>query len=202
MDVVKIGLLGGTFDPIHNGHLHLAQAAYETLTLKAVLFIPAGDPPHKQHTQITPVHHRLKMLELATENQDHFVISRVDLDRPGPHFTIDTVSLIRQQYQLSSDQCYFIIGSDSLVDLPTWYEPEILIKRCRLAIIHRPNYNPNLTHLSDNISNLSERLSWVETTELDISSTQIRQYIRHGEAIKDSVPLPVQDYISRHQLYK
>ena len=144
---LRLGIFGGTFDPIHHGHLVAAEAARHRLALDRVLFVPAGRPPHKPDRPIADAGHRLRMLELAIAAKTYFAISHVDLERPGPHYTTDTVQLLRHQYNLSPDECFFIIGGDSLVDLPTWYHASELITLCRLAVSHRPGYRPsNFAH--------------------------------------------------------
>ncbi|MCK6630688.1 MAG: nicotinate (nicotinamide) nucleotide adenylyltransferase, partial [Anaerolineae bacterium] len=144
---MKLGFLGGTFDPIHLGHLLMAEMAWEGLGLSQVLFVPAGDPPHKQGQAKTPAIHRVAMVERAIAGNPHFALSRVDLERPGPHYTTDTVRLIRAQHNLSAEACFLIIGGDSLVELPTWHHTLELITLCRLAVIGRPGYRPDLTEL-------------------------------------------------------
>ena len=114
---LQLGILGGTFDPIHVGHLLIAEIARETLGLDRVLFVPAAEPPHKQGLRKTAAHHRRRMVELAIAGNTFFELCLFDLERPGPHYSIDTVRGIRAQHQLSADACYFIIGSDSLGDL-------------------------------------------------------------------------------------
>ena len=107
MDVVRLGVLGGTFDPIHNGHLGLAEAAYAQLALGRILFVPAAEPPHKQGRRITAVEHRLKMVELAVQGHPHFEVSRVDIDRPGPHYSVDMIVRLRATYHVAAEDCFF-----------------------------------------------------------------------------------------------
>ena len=202
MGLVKLGILGGTFDPVHNGHLQIARAAYDALNLSQVLFVPAGDPPHKQGRPITEAKHRLRMLELALSCRPQFAVSTVDLDRPGPHYTVDTVALLRSSYELSNIGCYFIIGSDSLVELPTWHNPAGLLSLCKLAVIYRPGYLPDLAQLQQQLPDLPDRVVWVEMPAIPISATQIRTQLACGKTSLSAIPAPVQKYIQAHSLYR
>jgi nicotinate-nucleotide adenylyltransferase len=169
--------------------------------LARVLFMPAGDPPHKQQLQKSRADHRRRMVALAIADNPFFALDSVDLDRPGPHYTIDTIQLIRSQYDLAADDCFFIIGSDSLHDLPTWHRPDKLVTLCRLAIACRPGYQPDVTALEKLIPGLAGRLDWVETPLFDVSSTLIRAKVAQGRTIRYHVPDQVAHYIEAHQLY-
>jgi nicotinate-nucleotide adenylyltransferase len=199
---MKLGLLGGTFDPIHLGHLLMAETALDGLGLSQVLFVPAGDPPHKQDLAKTPARHRVAMVERAIAGHPCFALSRVDLERPGPHFTTDTVRLIRRQYQLSAEACFLIVGGDSLVELPTWHSAPELVTLCRLAVAHRPGYRPDLAELEAVISALSARLDWVEMPLIGVSASDIRARVRAGRSIRYQVAEPVREYIEQNQLYR
>jgi nicotinate-nucleotide adenylyltransferase len=199
---MKLGILGGTFDPIHLGHLLLAEMAWETLGLQRVLFAPAGESPLKQDISKTPAHHRRAMVELAIASNSHFELSLVDLERPGPHYTTDTVRLIRSRYDLSADECFFIVGGDSLMSLPLWYNSEELITLCRLAVSHRPGYQPDLTALEERIPGLSTRLDWVEMPALDLVASEIRARVRAGQSIRYQVTDSVGEYIKQYKLYR
>jgi len=144
---MKLGLFGGTFDPIHVGHLLLAEMTREALELDQILFVPAGDPPHKREIKKSGATHRRQMVELAIAGNPNFKLCPADLERPGPHYSTDTVQLIRDRYNLAANHCFFIIGGDSLTELPTWHRPEQLIRLCRLAVVHRPGYRPQLDQL-------------------------------------------------------
>ncbi|MBE7470716.1 MAG: nicotinate (nicotinamide) nucleotide adenylyltransferase [Anaerolineae bacterium] len=199
---MKLGFLGGTFDPIHLGHLLMAETAWEGLGLSQVLFVPAGDPPHKQGQAKTPAVHRVAMVERAIAGNPHFALSRVDLERPGPHYTTDTVRLIRAQYHLSAEACFLIIGGDSLVDLPTWHDAPELITLCRLAVIGRPGYRPDLTELEAAVPGLSARLDWVDMPPTGVSSRDIRARVRAGRSIRYQVTESVRAYIEQQRLYQ
>src|SRR6266568_5492849 len=132
----RVGLMGGTFDPVHYGHLVVAEEVYAALDLAEMLFVPAGQPPHKPNRVVTGAQHRLAMLEFAIAGNPHFSISRVDLDRPGPSYTVETLRLLRKQWGRA---LYFIIGWDSLEELTTWYNPSgILEQLAYLVAVHRP----------------------------------------------------------------
>jgi nicotinate-nucleotide adenylyltransferase len=198
---MRLGILGGTFDPIHLGHLLIAELARESLSLERVLFTPAGDPPHKQDQQKTAAHHRRQMVALAIEDNPYFELNTLDLERPGPNYSVDTIRQIRAHYDLPADDCFFIIGGDSLADLPTWHKPDVLIKLCRLAVIHRPGYRPDVSHLEAVIPGLKARLDWVETPAFELSSSLLRSKIRAGHTIRYQIPDKVIAYIERHRLY-
>jgi nicotinate-nucleotide adenylyltransferase len=199
---MKIGILGGTFDPIHLGHLLMAELAREELGLNQVLFVPAGDPPHKQDVEKTSAFHRRAMVERAIADNPHLTLSLVDLERSGPHYTTDTVRLIWAQFALSTDDCFLIIGGDSLVDLPTWHNAAELVTLCRLAVAHRPGFRPDLTHLEATIPGLSARLDWVEMPLIGVSSSDIRARVKAGQSIRYQVAEEVREYIEQHGLYQ
>jgi nicotinate-nucleotide adenylyltransferase len=199
---MKIGILGGTFDPIHLGHLLMAELAREELGLSQVLFVPAGDPPHKQDVEKTSAFHRRAMVERAIADNPHLTLSLVDLERSGPHYTTDTVRLIWAQFALSTDDCFLIIGGDSLVDLPTWHNAAELVTLCRLAVAHRPGFRPDLTHLEATIPGLSARLDWVEMPLIGVSSSDIRARVKAGQSIRYQVAEEVREYIEQHGLYQ
>jgi nicotinate-nucleotide adenylyltransferase len=137
---LQLGILGGTFDPIHFGHLLAAEEVRVAMCLGRVLFAPAGDPPHKQGQAILPVAHRLRMVRLAIADNPDFETSGVDIDRSGPHYSVDTVRLIRKEWGTNADETHFIMGVDSLAHLLTWRRPDQLIELCRLAVVARPGY--------------------------------------------------------------
>jgi len=198
---MKVGILGGTFDPIHLGHLLLAETAREMLALQRVLFVPAGDPPHKQAAPKTPARHRQAMVELAIAGHSCFELSLIDLERPGPHYTTDTVRLLRHQHNLSPDECFFIIGSDSLVDLPTWHNAPELMSLCHLAVSHRPGYQPDLGSLEEKLPGLSNRMDWVEMPVLGLEASAIRERVQAGRSIRYQVTDSVREYIDTNKLY-
>jgi nicotinate-nucleotide adenylyltransferase len=197
--VTRLGILGGTFDPPHFGHLRLAEAALTQLALDTVLFAPAGVQPLKQEERSSTPEQRARMVELAIADQAHFALSRVDLDRPGPHYTVDLLTIIRQQYPDAA--LWFIMGEDSLSDLLRWRDPARLIQLARLAVLRRPGYEPDWPALDRDLPDLRARIDWIEHAEIDISATAIRQRIQRGLSITVLAPSRVIDYIRRHHLY-
>jgi nicotinate-nucleotide adenylyltransferase len=198
----KTGVLGGTFDPIHNGHLWLAEAVRDSLALNKVLFVPAGEPPHKRGRRIAPASHRAQMVALALKDHPHFEMSRIDLDRPGPHYSVDMLTRLRADYQLSADDCFFIIGADSLIDLPIWHSAQQLLELCRLAVAHRPGYQPDLSDLKAQLPRLPQRIVWIELPGIPISATALRAAVAQGESIDALTPPAVVRYIRQMGLYK
>jgi nicotinate-nucleotide adenylyltransferase len=199
---LRLGILGGTFDPIHFGHLLAAEEARVTLRLERVLFAPAGIPPHKQELSILPVAHRLAMVRLAIADNPAFAVTTVDIDRPGPHYTVDMVRLLRDEWGTSTDQTFFIMGADSLADLPTWHQPAQLVELCRLAVVARPGYRPDLAKLEAVLPDLSRRLDWAEMPVLGISSSDLQHRVREGRSIRYQVPAAVAQYVAEHGLYR
>jgi nicotinate-nucleotide adenylyltransferase len=197
----RIGILGGTFDPIHLGHLLLAEEARSQLQLDGVYFVPAGDPPHKQERVITPVEHRIRMAELATATADCFWVSRVDADRPGPHFTSDMIPLLQAELGPAA-QLYFLIGSDSLRDLPTWRNPESLLDHCRLVALTRPESEPDWAVLEGVFPGVRDCVTLLRMPLLEISSSDLRARVGAGQPIRYQVPCAVEAYIHKHRLYQ
>ena len=196
----RIGILGGTFDPPHVGHLILAQHALDALGLSTLLFVPAANPPHKQQEAKTPVEHRIAMLSRAIMDNAAFAISRVDVDRPGPHYSVDMVRLV--QLEFPDAELYFIMGGDSLRDLPKWYQPQAFIRLCRIAVMRRPQSIISPAMHQDTLPELAERLTIVDAPLIDISSTAIVARSAAGLSIRYLVPDAVIAYIQDHQLYR
>ena len=199
---MRLGILGGTFDPIHFGHLLAGEEARVALRLDRVLFAPAGDPPHKQGNSILPVAHRLAMVRLAIADNPAFAITTVDVDRPGPHYTVDMVRLLRDEWGTSTDETFFIMGADSLAHLLTWHQPARLIQLCRLAVVARPGYRADLGELEAALPGLNQRLDWVEIPVLGISSSDLQRRVREGRSIRYQVPAGVAQYVAEHRLYR
>jgi nicotinate-nucleotide adenylyltransferase len=196
-----LGILGGTFDPVHLGHVLMGEAARQSLDLQRVLFVPAGDPPHKQQDVSTPARHRRAMVELAIADNPHFELCPVDLERAGPHYSTDTVRLIRTRYELAADDCFFIIGGDSLQDLPKWRQPDELVSLCRLAVIRRPGFRVDMMALAEQLPGINERLAWIDMPLIGIAASDIRARLRAGQSIRYQVAEQVREYIVAHQLY-
>jgi nicotinate-nucleotide adenylyltransferase len=198
---MRVGVLGGTFDPIHIGHLVSAEEAWVELKLERVVFIPAGLPPHKLDHVMSPVEHRLAMVELAIASNPHFAVSRIDIDRFGPCYTVDTIELLRDEWG-PGVKIYFIMGSDSLLDILTWHNPRRLIRLCRFAVVSRPGYQVDLDELDALLPGVASRVHMLNAPQLAISSTDIQRRVREGLSIKYQVPKAVEDYIYQHKLYQ
>jgi len=198
--ITRIGILGGTFDPPHFGHLAMAQAALTQLQLDTVLFAPVGVQPLKQDQPATAPEHRARMLELAIADQPRFVLSRADLNRPGPHYTVDLLAIIQQQYPEAA--LWFIMGEDSLGDLLRWRDPARLIQLACLAVLRRPSCQPDWPALDRELPELRSRLDWIEHAEIDISASDIRQRVQHDLPIDALVPLKVIEFIHTQHLYQ
>ncbi len=196
----RLGVLGGTFDPIHYGHLVAAQEARYQLALERVLFAPAAHPPHKPDEPLSKVHHRLRMVELAIEGREEFALSRVDVDRPGPHYTTDMLSLLQQAWGPGTE-FFFVAGSDSLADILKWYRPERIIQQAKLAVVRRPGIEVDIDALERELPGLSARVCWVEMPLLDISSTDLRERVRRGRPISFFLPPAVETYLLEQGLY-
>jgi nicotinate-nucleotide adenylyltransferase len=197
----RIGILGGTFDPIHIGHLILAEEAWFQLRLDCVYLAPAGDPPHKQGRRMAPVEDRVRMAELATADVDYTLVSRIDADRPGPHYTADLVRLLQQTTGPDTD-IYFLMGMDSLRDLPTWHEARWLVDHARLVALSRHDVELDWDTLERALPGVRSRVTILDMPELEIASHVIQQRVRNGQPIRHMVPRAVEAYIKKHGLYR
>ncbi|MFC1977763.1 nicotinate-nucleotide adenylyltransferase [Chloroflexota bacterium] len=198
---MNIGVLGGTFDPIHNGHIVVAEETRARLNLAEVLFIPAGQPWLKAGSPILAAEHRVQMVRLAIADEPYFKLSTVEIDRAGPSYTVDTITELQTRLG-AGDELYFILGWDSLAQLPQWRQPSRLGKMCRLVAVPRPGYPlPDLNSLEAIIPGLSRSLIVLDKPEIDIDATEIRKRVARGLSIRHLVPEPVDEYIRQHQLY-
>jgi nicotinate-nucleotide adenylyltransferase len=198
---MKIGLLGGTFDPIHVGHLTIAEEVRLKLDLNEVLFIPAGQPCLKGERSIAPGEHRLEMLKLAIGSNPRFKVSAIELRRAGPSYSVDTVSALRDELG-AEVELYFIVGFDALAELPIWKEPSRLLDMCQVVGVRRPGYAElDWRSLEQAIPGISSRVIVVDVPQIDISSTQIRKRVAKGLSIRHLVPEAVERYISENRLY-
>ncbi len=201
----RVGLLGGTFDPIHYGHLVIAEEVRTVLHLAEMVFAPAGHPPHKPGRIVTEAQHRLAMLELAIASNPHFTISLVDLERPGPSYTVETLQVLRQQWGAQT-AIYFVIGGDSLEDLLAWYDPAgILQQLTALVAVQRPGYEEAAGYrdtLEARLPGIKQRLIMVQAPQLDISATDLRRRVAEGRPIKYQTPEAVERYIIEYGLYR
>ena len=197
----RIGVIGGTFDPIHYGHLAAAEEARVRVNLEKVLFAVAGLPPHKLDEEVTPVEHRLAMVRLGISSNPDFELSRVDVDRSGPSYTVDTISILQEQWGQGTEM-FFILGIDSLVEVPTWHQPERLIQLCHLVAVARPGFEVDMPQLEDSVPGISSRVEIIGMPEVDISSSDLQRRVREGLPIRYQVPEDVERYIREHRLYQ
>jgi nicotinate-nucleotide adenylyltransferase len=198
--IKRIGIMGGTFDPIHLAHLFAAEEARFKFNLEKVIFVPCGVPAHKKPYEVTPAEHRYAMVLLATANNPYFEVSRIEIDREGPSYAIDTVMAFRQLYGEDAS-IYFITGADAVLEILTWKETDKLIRLCKFIAVTRPGYD--LSKISEVLG--EEYASAIEILQIpgmDISSTAIRQRVRNGEPIRYLVPEMVYHYIMQHKLYR
>jgi nicotinate-nucleotide adenylyltransferase len=196
----RLGILGGTFDPVHYGHLVAAQEACYQLELDQVLFVPAGMPPHKPARPVSTARHRLRMIELAIAGRPCFSLSRVDVDRPGPHYTADMLQLLKDEWGPGTT-LFFIEGADALGDILDWYQPQRIVELAEFAVVDRVGVELDLGRLEQHLPGLSARLHRVQMPLLDISSTDLRQRVREGRPISYLMPDEVMAYILEHELY-
>jgi nicotinate-nucleotide adenylyltransferase len=199
-----IGMLGGTFDPIHAGHLALARVALDQLRLDRILFVPAGRPPHKRGRPITSAADRLAMVELAIAGEPRFAVSRIEIDRPGPSYTADTVeALMAGPDGDRPPKLTVILSAESFADLPSWHEPARLLRIARIAVAPRPGHPPPTTAwLAQRLPGFAHRIDVLEGPHLDISASDIRARVAAGRPIHGLVTPPVAAYIEAHHLYR
>ena len=196
----RVGILGGTFDPIHVGHLIIAEEAYTQLKLERVLFVPSRVPWRKAGRELAEERDRLAMVRLAVAGNEAFCVSTVDLEREGPSYSVDTVREVVREL-LEETDLYFILGIDALMDLPYWREPGQLAELTRLVAVLRPGYNLAREQLERAIPRARERLVLLEVPEVGISSTEIRRRVVVGQSIRYWVPDAVAAYITERRLY-
>jgi len=198
---MNIGVLGGTFDPIHNGHLLLAEEVKTWLNLAGVIFVPAGQPYLKPEGPLASAEHRVEMVRLAIEGKRYFELSTMEIKRFGPSYTVETIAELRERIG-DEDELFLILGWDNLAELPKWHEPSQLISMCRLVAVSRPGYSrPKLKKLDAEIPGLSKRVEMLDKVKIDVSASGIRDRIAHGLSIRHLVPDKVNDYIKQHYLY-
>jgi nicotinate-nucleotide adenylyltransferase len=196
-----IGVFGGTFDPPHLGHLILAAEAYDQLGLDRLLWVLTPDPPHKQGQHISQAEVRLQLVHAAICDNPHFELSRIDLDRPGPHYAVDTVRLLSKDFPAT--EMIYLIGGDSLHDLPTWRLPLELVEEVdAFGVMRRPGDAVDLTHLEQALPGLSEKVRFVDAPLLEISASQIRQRIRTGRPFRYFLPQSVYEIVAGSSLYQ
>jgi nicotinate-nucleotide adenylyltransferase len=194
---VRLGLYGGTFDPIHMGHLITAEMAREILALDKVMFVVACSPPHKQDSVITEPAHRLAMARLAVASNPHFEVSDLEIRRGGISYTVETLAAVRDLYGLSQEDLVFLMGQDSLADLPNWREPERILSLATVVVFRRPGVSLNAVP-----SHFLSAARMLDTPLIEISATDVRRRVREGRSIRYLVPDAVAEYIARHKLYR
>lgn len=194
----SIGVMGGTFDPIHVGHLAVAEEAREALGLQRILFVPAGTPPHKAAADVSPARHRVAMVELAIADNPAFELSRIEVERSGPSFTVDTVEALTGDADVT-----LILSVETFRELPTWHEPARLFDAARLAVVPREGYPaPEPQWLAATFPGRDDRVSYLEGPRLGLSSTAIRARVAAGRSIRYLVPDGVAEYIAANDLYR
>ncbi len=197
----NIGIYGGTFDPPHLGHLILAAEALSQLQLDRLLWMLTPQPPHKPGRPISPLQQRLDMLQLAIADTPRFELSRVEIDRPGPHYTVETLKILQDAYP--SADFTLLMGGDSLRDLPTWRDPSALIAACRyLGVMRRPGDSVDLSALEQQFNGITAKVRFVDAPLLEISSSEIRRRVERGASYRYYLHPGVYDYIERNHLYR
>jgi nicotinate-nucleotide adenylyltransferase len=195
-----IGIFGGTFDPPHLGHLILAAEAHAQLGLDRVLWVLTPDPPHKQSRAITLLKHRLAMVRLALVDAPEFELSTVDMDRPGPHYALDTIKIVADQNPGAN--LIYLMGGDSLRDLPLWHRPADFVEACHfIGVMRRPGDAIDLPVLENKFPGLTSKVRFVEAPLLDIAAHEIRARIAAGQPFRYFLPPAVYAYILEHNLY-
>jgi nicotinate-nucleotide adenylyltransferase len=198
---MKIGIFGGTFDPPHIGHLILAEEAAERLELNHILWVLTPFPPHKKMENISPLHDRMSMVLLAIAGNQKFSLSRVDIDRQPPHYAADTVAILREKSP--EDEFYYLLGADSLNDLPSWHEPDQFVSICHGIVIMRRHAEPiDTTQLEAQIPGLSMKLHFLDTPIIEISGSNIRRRVQGRKQFRYFVPEKIFHYILNHKLYQ
>jgi nicotinate-nucleotide adenylyltransferase len=198
---VRLGVLGGTLDPVHRVHLLLAAAARDELGLERVLFVPAGQPWRKAARPITSAEHRLAMLRLALEGEGAFEIATLELEREGPSYAADTLEALRRDQP--KDELFFILGEDALVDLPNWVRPRRILELATLAVAKRGGTDrEEVEEAARRLPGLLDRVAWLKMPLVEVSATEIRDRVRRGLPIGDLVPAVVEAYIREHGLYQ
>jgi nicotinate-nucleotide adenylyltransferase len=196
---MRLGIFGGTFDPPHFGHLRLAEAARAQLKLDQVWWVLTADPPHKHGLPLSPVADRLAMVEQAIAREPAYALSRVDIDRPGPHLAADTVALLARQ--LPNAQLVYLMGGDSLRDLPKWIRPEAFLAHCSLGVLRRPGDAIDLAALERRLPGLTAKVEFIQAPPLDVASHEIRRRVRAGLSLDPFVPAAVAQIIQERRLY-
>jgi len=203
--VGSVGVFGGTFDPIHFAHLAVAQEAAEVLGLECVLFVPAGRPPHKLDREITPATDRVAMVELAIAGNPRFSVDRLEVERTGPSYTVDTLEALRASRAVSGAEpdLTLILSSEAYLALPSWHEPERILAIARLAVAPRDGYpSADAASLQPPIAGSTGRVTFLEAPRMRLSASELRQRAASGRSLRYLVPDAVAAYIDDHSLYR
>jgi nicotinate-nucleotide adenylyltransferase len=199
--VARIGLLGGTFNPPHLGHLVCAQEAWDQLGLDRVLFVPVYEPPHKEADGDPGVEARVELCELAVAGDERFAVSRIDADVPGPSFTVDTLGRLHERHP--GDQLTFIVGGDMAHSLPSWRDPEAILELAELAVAEREDVRrDDIVERLSGLRGSSERIRFFDMPRIDVSSSLVRHRDAAGRPIRNLVPDPVAAAIERTRMYR
>jgi len=196
----RIGLFGGTFDPPHIGHLWLAETAKDQLNLDRVLFLPAGQPPHKLDREFTAVDRRLNMTKLSIQRNPGFFLDISDIERPPPHATATLIPIIQAKYPQAD--LWLLIGADSLRDFDSWIKPTNILQQCRMAVLDRPGVTINWDDLTTAVPGIREAVDVLAGPTIALSSTEIRHWVAAGRSIHYLVDTAVANYINENQLYR
>jgi nicotinate-nucleotide adenylyltransferase len=196
---MRLGLFGGTFDPVHLGHLILAEQCREACRLDRVWLVVAGSPPHKPGGR-TPVGHRLEMVRIAIAGNPALVASDIELMRPGPHYSVDTLEAVRRDH--AGDDLFFLIGADSLADLPTWREPARIAQLATIVVVNRPGLEEVEETTLPNFGPGTHPLRSVTIPPVGIASSDLRRRLAEGRSIRYMVPRGVEAYIEAQSLYR
>ncbi|TVR74977.1 MAG: nicotinate-nucleotide adenylyltransferase [Sphaerobacteraceae bacterium] len=196
----RIGVFGGTFDPIHHGHLIIADELRYRLDLDCVLFLPAGRPPHKTDQDITADEHRLAMLRMAIDGDDYFDISMIDMENEGLSYTAE--SMREHQRRFPDATLTFLMGQDSYRDLPYWHKPGELVQHVRLGVALRPGVVVDSDYIEHRIPEVRGRVDLIDVPLIQIASSDIRRRVRQDEPLRYHVPVAVESYIRTHNLYR
>jgi nicotinate-nucleotide adenylyltransferase len=201
MSRTKIGFFGGTFDPPHIGHLILASEAAQQFGLSRLLWVLNPDPPHKQEQAITPLPHRLEMLQRMISDNSNFELSRLEIDNPGPHYTINTIRTLMQQEPYAD--IFLLIGGDSFRDLPTWHLPsELVTAVSKISVMRRPGDFFDMRALEAQFPGLTDKVTFIDALLVNLSSREIRRRVSEGDVFRYYVHPAVYEYIESHQLYR
>jgi nicotinate-nucleotide adenylyltransferase len=199
---MDVGVLGGTFDPVHLGHLAIAEEARQRLSLSQVIFIPARHPWLKTGREITPVHHRIAMVNIAINDAPYFEVSTIEVDRPGPSYTAVTLSDLKKKLGKSVN-LFVILGWDSLNELPIWHNPNAVVKMCKLvAFTRKDKERPDLDILEKSVPGIKKKTLLIDMKPVDVSSSEIRERVAKGLSLARLVPEKVVRYIEEQNLYR